>query len=251
MALDRAGGSSVPRLVTPGDDSIDALQERLAYRFRDSGVLTQALTHSSAVAEFGLERQASYQRLEFLGDRVLALVIAEMLSEAYPAASEGELARRLTGLVRNESCADVAVELDIGAALRLGGGEARSGGRNKAAILGDVCEAVIGAVYLDGGLESAAKLIARHWRPRMMSGRGPLRDAKSTLQEWAQGRGMEPPRYLVAERSGPHHAPTFIVTVELDGLRPGRGEGASKRDAEQSAATEVLLREGIWGAEPR
>ncbi len=233
------------------DEAAEALQQRLRYRFRDPGLLIQALTHSSAVAEFGLAREASYQRLEFLGDRVLALVVAEMLTHAYPGAAEGELARRLTSLVRNEACAEVAIELDIGSAVRLGGGEARSGGRHKAAILGDVCEAVIGGVYLDGNLSAARRLIVRHWKPRMVNWTGPLRDAKSMLQEWAQGRGMPMPRYQIADRSGPHHAPTFAVTVHLAGLEPARGEGAAKRDAEQNAAAEMLVREGIWKAEAR
>lgn len=249
MAVDGSDQSPVPDLVTAFPEGvIDALQERLGYRFADVGLLRQALTHNSAVAEAGLTRQASYQRLEFLGDRVLALVIADMLSAAYPRAPEGELARRLTGLVRNETCADVALALDIGSALRLGEGEARSGGRNKAAILGDVCEAIIGAVYIDGGFEPARRLIEAEWHGRMVNWSGPLRDAKSTLQEWAQGRGLPPPDYSVTERSGPQHAPRFVVTVQLRGMEPAKGVGSSKREGEQNAATEALVREGIWKA---
>ncbi|MGD9740037.1 MAG: ribonuclease III [Bauldia sp.] len=233
------------------DGALEALQDRLGYRFADPGHLIEALTHNSAVVEFGLDRHTSYQRLEFLGDRVLALVVADMLTRKFERASEGELARRLTGLVRNETCADVAIALDIGSAVRLGGGEARSGGRNKAAILGDVCEAVIGAVYVDGGLAPAQALVERQWRPRMENWSTPLRDAKSTLQEWAQGRGLPPPSYSVLDRSGPHHAPRFVVEVALRDLDAARGEGTSKREGEQNAAAEMLVREGIWKAESR
>ncbi len=249
--MDGARGSPVPDLVRAADATLDAFEGRLAYAFGDRGLLARALTHTSAVAESGLARHASYQRLEFLGDRVLALAVAGMLSRSYPRASEGELARRLTGLVRNETCAEVAIELDIGAVLRLGEGEARSGGRSKAAILGDVCEAVIGAVHLDGGFDPALALIERLWRSRMLNWSGPLRDAKSTLQEWAQGRGLATPNYVVSEQSGPHHAPRFVVTVEVDRATPASGEGASKREAEQNAAAEMLVREGIWKAEAR
>lgn len=252
MAVDGARRSAVPDVVSQfPEGELDALQERLGYRFRDPGLLMEALTHNSAVVEFGLAQHSSYQRLEFLGDRVLALVVADMLTRTFERASEGELARRLTGLVRNETCADVALALNIGSALRLGGGEARSGGRNKAAILGDVCEAVIGAVYVDGGLAPAQALVERQWRPRMVNWRTPLRDAKSTLQEWAQGRGLAPPTYTVMDRFGPHHAPRFVVEVGLNGFEAARGEGTSKREGEQNAAAEMLVREGIWKAESR
>jgi ribonuclease-3 len=227
---------------------LDSLQARIGYRFRDRGLLEEALTHQSAVVEAGLGPEASYQRLEFLGDRVLGLVIADMLTVAFPRASEGELARRLTGLVRNESCAEVAIALDLGSDMRLGGGEASSGGRNKAAILGDVCEALIGAIYRDGGYASARDFVEAHWRSRMENWTQPLRDAKTTLQEWAQGRGLPTPAYVIAYRTGPHHAPRFVVTVDVAGLEPGSGEGGSRREAEQNAATAVLIREGIWKA---
>lgn len=228
------------------DAALDALQDRLGHRFAAAELLERALTHDSAAAELSLGPNGSYQRLEFLGDRVLALVVAEMLSAAHPRAAEGELARRLNALVRNETCAEVAIELGIGEALLLGEGEARSGGRSKATILGDVCEAVIGAIYLDAGLDPARRLIERHWKARMASLSGPLRDAKSALQEWMQGRGLPPPEYTVVERTGPHHAPRFVISVALAGLEPGRGEGASKREAEQLAARAVLMREGLW-----
>lgn len=193
--------------MTKGADAaIAALEQRLGHRFSDRSLLQTALTHASAIGS----GSANYQRLEFLGDRVLGLIIAGMLLTAFPKASEGELATRLTALVRNEACADVAVSLDMGAAIRLGAGEAQSGGRRKAAILGDVCEAVIGAVYLDGGLAAAEGFIDRNWRSRMEAWKGSMRDAKTTLQEWAQGRGLPTPAYEIVGRSGPEHAPSTL-----------------------------------------
>lgn len=228
--------------------ALEALQERLGYRFRDREPLVRALTHRSAVPGDRVAHE-SYQRLEFLGDRVLALVVSEMLYRAHPKADEGDLARRLNSLVRRETCAEVAVALDLGSAIRLGAGERQSGGRRKDAILGDVAEAVIAAVYLDGGFEQARDFVERNWRPRMESLSGSLRDAKTTLQEWAQGRGLPTPAYEAIGRSGPDHAPLFTVRVTIGESGPsGEGQGKSKRDAEQAAATGVLTREGIWSS---
>jgi ribonuclease-3 len=229
-----------------GDAAIKALERRIGHAFSDRELLLTALTHASATGDFSAPLRANYQRLEFLGDRVLALVIAEMLLEAFPRASEGELAQRLTGLVRNESCAEVAIALDLGQAIRLGGGEVQSGGRKKAAILGDVCEAVIGALHLDGGLEAARRFIVAQWSERMLNWRGPLRDAKTTLQEWVQAKGLPTPTYTIVDRRGPDHAPIFVIEVSVDKAPPARGEGHSRREAEQEAATIVLRREGVW-----
>jgi ribonuclease-3 len=225
-----------------GSAALDALEARLGHRFADRRLLETALTHASAAGA----GRASYQRLEFLGDRVLGLVVAEMLLEAFPAANEGELARRLTALVRNESCADVATVLDVGAVIRLGSGEAQAGGRMKAAILGDVCEALIGAIHLDAGMAAARTFVRTNWEPRMRAWRGSLRDAKTTLQEWAQGRGLGTPGYEIVGRHGPDHAPLFDVEVTIAELPPERGEGRTRREAEQMAATAVLRREGVW-----
>ena len=249
MALDGARKPHLHPPVNARADSLSSLEDKLGHHFRDRDLLERALTHPSAVAEGNLSPAASYQRLEFLGDRVLALVVADMLIAAFPEAEEGELARRLTGLVRNESCAEVALEAGLSAWIRLGGGEAQSGGRRKAAILGDVCEAVIGALFLDGGLEAARAFIERNWRARMTNWTGPLRDAKTTLQEWAQGRGLATPRYTIVGRSGPDHAPHFVVEVAVEGLEPLAGEGRSRREAEQRAAGAVLIREGVWRSE--
>lgn len=229
-----------------GDAAIVALESRIGYHFLNRELLLTALTHASAISEGGAPARANYQRLEFLGDRVLGLVIAEMLFEAFPRAQEGELSQRLTGLVRNESCADVALALDLGKAIRLGGGEAQSGGRNKAAILGDVCEAVLGAIHIDGGLEAARKFVAANWQARMLNWRGPLRDAKTTLQEWAQARGRPTPNYTIFDQRGPDHAPIFEIEVSVDNVSPARAEGRSRREAEQEAASVMLYREGVW-----
>jgi ribonuclease-3 len=223
----------------------DTLEGRLGYEFRDPSLLDRALTHISATA-YGNTRHDSYQRLEFLGDRVLGLCIAEMLFAQFPDEEEGSLSRRLSELVRAEACAEVALVMDLGSAIRLGESEARNGGRKKKALLADVCEAVIAAVYLDGGLEPARALIEKFWHERMLHPRRPLRDAKSALQEWALGRGLSVPSYSEIGRGGPDHNPIFKVEVQLPGLDPAQGEGRTKRVAEQLAAEAFLTREGVW-----
>ena len=220
-----------------GKAELTDLEARLGYRFADPGLATLALTHLSAQAG-----GRSYQRLEFLGDRVLGVVVADHLYRSFPAASEGELSIRLAQLVRRETCAEIAADWDVGPHITLGPGEARTGGRNKAAILSDVCESLIGAVYVDGGFEAARDLITRAWGERMAAGPHPARDAKTALQEWAQARALAAPRYEEAARSGPAHAPTFVMRVELKGYAPETGEASSKRAAEQAAAQAFLDR---------
>ena len=222
------------------------LESKLGYRFQDKNFLVRALTHKSAMSHDETDLTASYQRLEFMGDRVLALVIAEMLYKAFPDAEEGELARRLTGLVRNETCADVAIDCDMPAYILLSDNENRAGGREKEAIIGDVCEAVMAAIYFDGGMEAARAFIERNWRERMESWSKPLRDPKTALQEWAHGKKRPAPTYSESSRSGPDHALTFVMEVKVEGLQAARGEGSSKREAEQKAASMMLVREGVW-----
>jgi len=219
------------------------LEERIGYSFADMSLLDSALTHISALT--GASRIGSYQRLEFLGDHVLGLVISDMLFRAFPKANEGELSRRLADLVRKETCADVARAIDLGTAIKLGASEANSGGRRRLAILADVCEALIGAVFLDGGYPAAAALIERFWGERMRAPAHPLRDPKTVLQEWAQARGLPTPSYREVERTGPHHDPEFRVSVALPELKPAEGLGRSKRAAEQAAAAAMLAREGV------
>jgi ribonuclease-3 len=221
-----------------------AIEKRIGYRFADPALMEQALTHISALA--GVRNRAgSYQRLEFLGDHVLGLVISDMLFRAFPRADEGELSRRLADLVRKEACAEVARAIELGEAIRLGTSESNAGGRNRAAILADVCEALVGAVFLDGGYAAAADMILRLWEGRMRAPARPLRDAKTMLQEWAQARGLPTPAYREVERRGPDHDPEFRVSVELRDRQPAEGTGRSKRSAEQAAASVMLSREGV------
>jgi ribonuclease-3 len=225
--------------------SLADLEERLDYRFREPALAELALTHlSAAVAETKGGRLESYERLEFLGDRVLGLAIADMLYVAYPNASEGELSIRLAALVRREACAEVAAFWDLGPHLRLGLGESRGGGRKKATILADACESLIGAVFLDGGFEAARALIERAWAERLLITAAPARDAKTALQEWAQARALGAPIYDEIERSGPDHAPTFTVRVTLHGYPSELGAASSKRAAEQAAAQAFMSRLG-------
>jgi ribonuclease III len=228
--------------MTNTTTSLDEIETRIGHVFADRGLLALALTHTSAIQT----ASESYQRLEFLGDRVLALTVAGMVYRAFPSAEEGELARRLNALVKRETCAEVAIQLGLGEAVRLGSGEAQSGGRKKAAILGDIAEAVIAAVYLDAGFDKARDFVERLWHDRMTSATGPLRDAKTTLQEWLQGKGLAAPVYRQVARSGPDHDPLFTIAVDLVGCEGAKGAGRSKREAEQNAATRVLVREGLW-----
>jgi ribonuclease-3 len=220
-----------------------ALEERIGYHFADKTLLERAVTHISAAS--GGARVNSYQRLEFLGDHVLGLVISDMLYRAVPRANEGELSRRLADLVRKETCADVARAIDVGPALSLGSSESQAGGRLRATILADACEALVGAVYLDGGYAAAEGFIARFWKERMLKPPRPLRDPKTMLQEWAQARGLPTPAYRELARTGPHHNPKFRVAVELPDRPAAEGQGSSKRAAEQAAAAEMLAAVGV------
>jgi len=222
-----------------------ALEARLGYRFADPELLDRALTHSSAVSP-GKRIANSYQRLEFLGDRVLGLVVADLLYRRLPKANEGELSRSLNALVRKESCAAIARRLDLGHELNLGDSEARTGGAQKDAILGDVTEAIIGAVYCDGGLGKAYELIEGFFSDQIGLANSDRADAKTTLQEWAQGRGLEPPAYVETSRTGPDHAPEFTIEVRIAGFPVLTASGTSKKLAEHKAAEAFLLREKVW-----
>jgi ribonuclease III len=209
------------------------LAETLGYTFLDTGLLTRALRHASAGAP-------TNERLEFLGDRVLGLCVAELLLDAHPKDNEGVLAPRFNALVRLETCAAVAVEAGIAAHIQMAASEARTGGRTKAAILGDACEAVIGALYLDGGLEAAKAFVARYWGPKLSTVDGDMRDPKTTLQEWAQARALGVPVYTMTAKTGPDHAPHFTVEARIGQAYHANGEGASRRIAEQAAARALL-----------
>ncbi|WP_300531647.1 ribonuclease III [uncultured Mameliella sp.] len=212
------------------------LQDSLGHRFADPRLLRRAVTHASMS---GPGREDN-QRLEFLGDRVLGLVMAEALLERDRTATEGQMAPRFNALVRKETCADVAREVGIGDALKLGRSEQLSGGRRKMALLGDAMEAVIAAVYLDAGFEAARALILRLWDKRIDAVEEDAKDAKTALQEWAQARGHQPPKYVETARSGPDHAPVFTIEVRLPDGASAEATAGSKRQAEQMAARTLL-----------
>ena len=212
------------------------LERSLGHRFGDRAVLDQALTHPSASSP----SRPDNQRLEFLGDRVLGLIIAQKLMDAYPSAEEGDLAPRFNALVRRETLAEVAEGIGLGQYLRLGRSESTSGGRRKAAILADAMEAVIAALYLDGGIEAAETFIATEWNARIEAVDKAPTDAKTAVQEWAQGQGLALPTYRLVSRTGPDHAPNFVIEASLENGASGQGQAGSKKQAEQNAAQALL-----------
>lgn len=213
-----------------------AFQTRLGHVFAKPDLLNRAVTHSSITSA----HRDDNQRLEFLGDRVLGLVMAEALLQADPNAPEGLLAPRYNALVRRETCADVARAIDLGAVLKLGRSEMKSGGRRKEALLADAMEAVIAAIYQDGGFEIARKAVVRLWGDRIGNVADDARDPKTALQEWAQGRGEQPPAYVEVARKGPDHQPVFTIEVRLESGQAERATAGSKRHAEQAAAKALL-----------
>ena len=223
------------------------VEEQIGHVFADPTLLTTALTHVSALKN-PAERARSYQRLEFLGDHVLGLIVSDMLFRTYPNADEGELSKRLADLVRRETCAEVAKNMGLFDAIKLGAvGAGDASDRLRHSVLGDICEAVIGAVYLDGGYPAAQKMVESAWGERMRKPMRALRDPKTVLQEWAQGKGLPTPTYREVERTGPHHDPQFRIAVELPGLAAAEGRGSTKRAAEKAAALSLLKREGVPG----
>jgi ribonuclease-3 len=235
--------------MTPRDSGLDPLFEILGHRFADPQLLAEALTHPSAHARRGPRK--SYERLEFLGDRVLGLVVAELLWRRYPDEAEGELTRRHTGLVRRESLVAVARALGLGAFVILSAGEAQAGARANPSVLADTCEAVIAALYLDGGLEAARGFVHRCWEPLLQGTTEPPRDPKTALQEWAQGRGRGLPVYETVRVAGPAHKRVFTVCARVEGAEPATASGSSKRAAETAAAAELMARLIAGQARPR
>jgi ribonuclease-3 len=218
---------------------LTALQARLGHRFVSPALLEQALTHGSRAYEDGDDSRGN-ERLEFLGDAVLNLLISEQLMTLWPAAPEGVLSRARAAAVNTAALAELARELGLGARVRLGRGEDSSGGRAKPTILADVFEAVLGALYLDGGLAAARDFVAREFAERLRGSEVLRGDAKTRLQEWVQERGEQPPSYQLIAEWGPDHARRFEVEVCASGRPLGRGEGPSKRAAEQEAARRAL-----------
>jgi ribonuclease-3 len=230
--------------LSPREAAIAALEHRLGYDFKDKALIDRALTHASigdGARNTKTGRLRDNERLEFLGDRVLGLLTAEALLQRDGEAREGDLALRLNALVNGETCAAVARAMGLGEALRLSGGETRTGGREKPSILADACEAVMAALYLDGGLEAARSAFLAFWTPAfadLASTRA--KDPKTALQEWAQGQGKPLPAYRVLAREGPDHAPLFTIEVAVLGLEPATGAGPSRQTAEKAAAQALL-----------
>ena len=217
---------------------LEAFQSRLGYRFKRHELLIEAMTHPSASST----ARRDNQRLEFLGDRVLGLIISDALLKADQEASEGTLAPRYNALVRKETCALIAEQIDIGSVLRLGRSEMLTGGRRKKALLGDASEAVIAAIYLDGGFEAARSVVLKLWQPHIANVKNVSRDPKTELQEWAQSCGLTPPDYSILSREGPDHQPIFTVEASLENGRKAIAKAGSKREAEKATAI-ALLRE--------
>jgi ribonuclease-3 len=220
-----------------------AIEARLGRKFRRPALLVEALTHSS-VGE-GRTTRVNNERQEFLGDRVLGLIIAERLYRDFPGEGESGLAPRLNALVNKGACARAARRADLGAALSISRSEEVGGGREKETILADACEAVIAALYLDGGLKAARDFIEKYWEEEFAQVIALPQDAKTVLQEWAAAARRGSPRYTVLDRSGPDHAPHFTVEAAVQGLAPSKGEGKSKREAERAAAAALLSSAGV------
>jgi len=219
--------------------AIADLETRLGYSFNDRALLERALTHSSVG-----NGAPDNERLEFLGDRVLALVMAETLLVRDPAAEAGPLSKRLHVLVSRDACAEVGRELGVGPALRLPGGETRRGAREQARFLADACEALIGAVYLDGGFDAARGRVLLLWAEQLDSPHDErTANPKSRLQEWAAASGRGAPSYSLVSRTGPDHAPVFTVAAAIDGASPAQASAGSRQAAEKAAALALLERE--------
>lgn len=221
------------------DRSVAGPIAELEHEFRQPALLEDALTHQSATEGEGRGKR-NLERLEFLGDRVLGLVVARLLMDEFPEEKVGQLARRHAALVRAEALARVGRQLGLGDRIRMSRGEEEQGGRTNPGTLADCCEAVVGALYLDGGLEAAGRMIRRYWLPMMRETASPPQDSKTGLQEWAQARSLPLPVYTVVRRDGAAHEPLFDVECAVSGLPPVRAEGRSRRAAEQAAAGRMI-----------
>ena len=220
-------------------NALTDLTAALGLSFNDPELLVEAMTHPS-VASGPARKRRSYQRLEWLGDRVLGLIVADQLFRSFSDEEEGPLARRMAALASEASLAKVAREIDLGRYLIMDGGEAANRGGENAANLADACEALIGALYVDAGLEAARKFVEARWAPMIAEQGAPPKDAKSALQEWAQARGIGLPKYQVVASDGPDHRPTFTIAVEVEGHGAAEADGSGKREAETKAAQRLL-----------
>jgi ribonuclease III len=228
------------------EGNVAALEEQIGYVFKDRKLLERALSHRSLPAG-PKARLDSYERLEFLGDRVLGLAIAGELYRRYPEENEGQLAKALATLVRVETCADVALTLRLDRCVRMGKGERKASLQNRTVVLGDVCEALLGALYLEAGFAAADALVRRLWTMKIEDCVRESADPKTMLQEWAHAKGLSEPKYSDLNRSGPQHKPVFTVLAHVEGLADSEGTGPTKRTAERAAAVAMLRREGVEG----
>ncbi|MEM9734891.1 MAG: ribonuclease III [Pseudomonadota bacterium] len=224
--------------------TIADLEERIGHRFKSDSALKRALTHASATKT--ADHVSHYERLEFLGDRVLGLCISQMLFRAFPEAREGELSVRLNALVSGNTCADIADEIGLADFIKTGSDVKRLTGKRMRSVRADVVESLIAALYLDGGLPAAERFVDRFWHARLHDDAAFIRDSKTALQEWAHIHANATPTYTITNRSGPDHDPMFTVEVKLGKIKGAQGKGRSKRAAEQEAAQVILLREGAW-----
>ena len=239
-------GELTPMARAPNPaEMTDRIGKRTGHEFSSTGYLMRALTHSSADSATG----GNYERLEFLGDRVLGLVIAEMLWAEFPDADEGELSRRFNLLVNADACARIADKINLGDLIATGVEIRSLEGRKRRNIRADAIESLIAAIYLDGGIEPARRFIERNWRPLASTSDADRRDAKTELQEWAHRAAGQTPVYETEDRTGPDHDPVFTVRATVTGYKPETGAGRSKREAEQAAAAAILVREGVWPVE--
>jgi len=224
--------------------SLDHLEKRIGYKFSEHVMLERALTHTSVNNKRGSLNH--YERLEFLGDRVLGLCISTLLFEKFRNADEGELSLRFNALVRGSMLVEISDEIKLHEFIRTGDDLKTITSKRMQSIRADVMESLIASIYLDGGLEATKTFIERFWAERLEDSKNARRDSKTALQEWAHSRSLDTPRYAQKERTGPDHDPEFTVCVKVKGKISCEGKGSSKRIAEQAAAKEMLMREGVW-----
>jgi ribonuclease III len=230
----------MPQATSNGKAPLARLSDRLGYEFGDAELLHQALTHGSSG-----RKAKDYERLEFLGDRVLSLVIADQLFHNHRKEKEGKLAARHSAIVRGDVCAAVGEGMGLHDFIKVGDTEKKSGVHKMKSVLGDVVEAVIGAIYIDGGLEAARKVILRFWKDALQHPDTVQKDAKTFVQEWALAQSLALPKYELAGRQGPEHKPQFTVRLLIDNHSEAHGVGPTKQAAEMAAATAFISREQL------
>ena len=209
---------------------VEELEKEISHSFKNKDLIKNALTHSST------GHSTNYERLEFLGDRVLGLIIAQMLFEKFPNEPEGDLAKRLSALVQGTFLAEIALKINLGSYVVFSDAERHTGGAQNANILADVFESVMGALYLDGGFEKCQSLVERLWADGFFEMKAPPQHPKTAIQEWAQGKNLPLPNYEISNQSGPDHMPIFDVTLTVEGHAPVTARGASRQEAEKNAA---------------